>query len=241
MAATQNWQFASEDLILLLLLVAGWVLILKQALGKFNVQSNTAWKKTSEEFDQLTQKTQVLFNDMEGEFDTQFSEVKRELAQLRTLLEDAINKLLTCFTAIESQTRQQHSLSLGLIDCNSPEIAAASEINMSKEALIEQLDTISEQTEQNVRSAITSLQFQDMATQIIAHVRNRVDSLESIMKSISNVHMTQNRHDPDSLSDFVQNLNHFKRAIDEASEVIAKAKYNPVSQTHMEAGDIDLF
>ncbi|TCV83300.1 hypothetical protein [Sulfurirhabdus autotrophica] len=240
MVSTSNWQFAPEDYILLLFFIAGWMLIIRRALT-FKTQNYTDWQKTSAEFEQLTQKTQGLFNDMAREFNAQFNEAKHELTQLRVLLEDAIHKLLTSFTAIENQTRQQHAIYLKLTENISHEKLIETESSANNDALVAQIGTLSEQTGQNVRTTITSLQFQDLAAQIIAHVSNRLDSLESIMKNISNVHMTLNQHDSDNLSNLIQNLNHFKKAINEASELISKAKYNPVSQTHMGAGDIDLF
>ena len=376
-----------EDFILLGIFFCGWVLILRRTVNCVRKEGEANWKNSSAEFDVLTQKTQGLFNDMAGEFNAQFSEAKSELAQVKSLMDDAIGKLIASFTEMDNKIRQQQQLSLGLIDHHDAQEesedavnfeafiqqtsdtlgvfvestvdnskiamslvgmmddivadvghilnvlgeieaiskqtnllalnasieaarageagrgfavvadevralsnrssqfsnqirehmskvdvsvkAAESEINtmaskdmnfalssktrianmMGKvqamnsnmENAADQLTVIANEAEQDVHRAVTSLQFQDLATQLITHVSNRVDSLESIMNSISHVHISESRHDADNLSDFEAHLNHFRHAIDEVSELISKAKHNPVTQTHMGAGDIDLF
>ena len=114
-------------------------------------------------------------------------------------------------------------------------------VNANMESTVEKLGAISQQTEQDVRVAITSLQFQDRATQIIAHVLNRIDSLEGIMDSILSMRLAQSNMGTNSLNEFSQHLNQIRQTIVEATELIAKAKHNPVSQTSMGVGDIDLF
>ena len=155
MVSTSNWQLAPEDYILTFCFIAGWMLIIKRALT-FDKKNHADWQKTSTEFDQLTQKTQDLFNDMEREFNAQFSEVKRELTQLRVLLEDAIHKLLSSFTSIENQTQQQHALYLKLTEITGHEKPVETGSSVNNDALVAQIGTISEQTGQNVRTAFTS-------------------------------------------------------------------------------------
>lgn len=377
----------SGDYLVLGIFFVGWVLILRRTVSCVREEGQASWKNTSAEFDSLTQKTQDLFNDMAGEFNDQFSQAKTELMQVKSLLDDAIGKLIGSFTAMDSKIRQQQQLSLGLIDHHdsseqneesasfegfiqqtsdtlevfvdstvdnskiamrlvgmmddivadvghilnvlgeiegiskqtnllalnaSIEAARAGEagrgfavvadevralsnrssqfshqirehmskvdvsvkaaeseintmaskdmnfalasktrigammgkvqsMNRNMEHTADQLTVIANDVELDVQRAVTSLQFQDLATQLITHVSNRVDSLESIMNSISHVRMAENEQDPDSLGDFVTHLNHFKQAIEEASALISQAKHNPVTQTNMGAGDIDLF
>ncbi len=384
-ALTKDLEFSFNDFILLVVLTSGLVLISGRSLASQNSGNVEELKKMGDEFIQLKLKTQALFNNMAEEFNGQFSEVKSELTQVRTLLDDAINKLVASFTAMEGQTRQQHSLTIGLVDKHdasgqddatfetfiadtsetlstfvettidnskiamdlvgmmddivakvaqivgvlgeieaiskqtnllalnaSIEAARAGEagrgfavvadevrtlsnrssqfsgqikeymnnvdvsvkaaegeinkmaskdmnfaltskirigqmmikvrgVNANMESTVEKLGAISQQTEQDVRVAITSLQFQDRATQIIAHVLNRIDSLEGIMDSILSMRLAQSNMGTNSLNEFSQHLNQIRQTIVEATELIAKAKHNPVSQTSMGVGDIDLF
>ena len=388
-ALIPGWRMGVADIALFVLYAFGGMLILRNTVRRVQADGDANWQRTSAEFDALTQKTQGLFNAMAGEFNEQFSQVKSELMQVQTLLNDAIGKLISSFTGIQNRVHQQQQLTLGLIDQQGAETAAQNEndinidmfihqtsdtldmfvdstvahskvamslvgrmddivgdvsnvlsvlgeiegiskqtnllalnaaieaaragetgrgfavvadevrglstranqfssqirthmsrvdtsvkaaeaeisqmasqdmnfaltaktrlgtmmekmqgLNQNMVATTDQLSIITNQTEADVRIAITSLQFQDLATQLIVHVGSRVDSLEKIMHSIAHISMTQTRHDPDSLSDFAQHLNYFKHAIDEASELMAKSRHNPVSQTHMGAGEIDLF
>ena len=388
-ALLPGWHMDVMNVTLFFLFAFGGLLILRNTVRRVQQQGDANWQRTSAEFDTLTQKTQGLFNDMAGEFNAQFSQAKNELMQVQTLLNDAIGKLISSFSAMQSRAHQQQQLTLGLIDQHDTETAAQGDgdisfdkfihqtsdtldmfvdstvahskvamslvgmmddivgdvrnilgvlgeieaiskqtnllalnaaieaarageagrgfavvadevrglsnrsnqfssqirmhmgrvdasvkaaeseiglmaskdmnfaltsktrlgkmmekvqgLNQSMATTADQLSIIANQTEADVRVAITSLQFQDLATQLIVHVGSRVDSLEKIMNSIAHISMTENRHDPDSLSDFTQHLNHFKHAIDEASALMAHARHNPVSQTHMGAGEIDLF
>ena len=45
----------------------------------------------------------------------------------------------------------------------------------------------------------------------------------------------------DTRSECILRLQRFHEAIDQASELIKQSKHNPVSQSQMESGDIELF
>lgn len=114
-------------------------------------------------------------------------------------------------------------------------------LNQKMSQTVEDLSGISGALEQDVRVAVTSLQFQDMTTQLLAHIRNRIDALESTLAKMAIIPMEENEVEVKAEEDCHRRLRHFNQAMNEAAELIKGMKHNPVAQEHMAAGDIDLF
>ena len=383
-----GFQFDTIKIVAFALFTLGWMIIMHRTIHNVKCNESAKWIGINAEFDELTKKTQSLFNDLSTEFNSQFHTIDNELNQVRGILADAISKLVTSFTGLESQTRIQQNLALQLTnlqtgvtddkdqtasfehfvnetsetlsmfvdttidtskvgmqlvgmmddiiakvgrilgvlaeiesiskqtnllalnaaieaarageagrgfavvadevrnlsnrssqfsnqirehmdDVNVSVLAAeqaingmaskdmnfalnsktrvdgmletVKQINNNMSNTADELSGIAGQVEKEVHVAITSLQFQDLATQVLSHVNGRIDSMKSIMDSIACISLIETQHNADGLHDFNQHLNHFKQAIDEAAELIEKAKHNPVSQTNMGSGDIELF
>lgn len=115
------------------------------------------------------------------------------------------------------------------------------DINAKMSVSVEQLSAISLEVEKDVRTAVTSLQFQDLSTQLLAHIKGRVDAIESMVGKLASIAVNEDGTIDDPADDSTQRLNRFQEAIDEATEMIKQLKHNPVTQEQMGAGDIDLF
>ncbi|MEN6587954.1 MAG: methyl-accepting chemotaxis protein [Sulfuricella sp.] len=114
-------------------------------------------------------------------------------------------------------------------------------INNKMSSTVEQLSAISREVDQDVRVAITSLQFQDMSTQLLSHIQGRVEAIEAMLGSLASISVSENGAIVDPADDSSQRLERFQQAIDEATETIRQLKHNPVTQEQMAAGDIELF
>lgn len=114
-------------------------------------------------------------------------------------------------------------------------------LNEKMSQTVDDLSGISNAIEQDVRVAVTSLQFQDLTTQLLAHIRNRIDALESTLAKMAIIPMEENGAEIKPREDCHRRLQHFTQAMNEAAELIKGMKHNPVAQEHMAAGDIDLF
>lgn len=115
--------------------------------------------------------------------------------------------------------------------------------NHRLEQSAQQISLISTQVGQEVRAAVTSLQFQDMATQVLTHISSRVEILESVLNELAQlsrvVEMDEgNLELQDSCSKRIEQL---RQALVTASTVIESACHNPVSQKSMAQGEIELF
>jgi methyl-accepting chemotaxis protein len=111
-------------------------------------------------------------------------------------------------------------------------------IKMSKSA--DELRTISEDIGDGVNSAVTSLQFQDLTSQLLVHARSRIETLDSIMENVAAL-CGDSRHDIRSEKEYLANIKKLQRSIPEATALLREADLHPVKQETMASGDIELF
>ncbi len=104
-----------------------------------------------------------------------------------------------------------------------------------------EISQISEQVGQQVRAAVTSLQFQDMATQVLGHVNGRIEVLESVLTNLGNLPLELQNDKQGAEKNLELRLDGFKSGLNQAFSLVEKARHNPVSQTSMAEGDIELF
>jgi len=100
----------------------------------------------------------------------------------------------------------------------------------------EELTSLSESISQQVNSAVTSLQFQDMTRQIVDHVNQRLSALEQTLSDIAS--MPQGEGEDAGAQ---QHLESIKISLEKATDIVRNSQHNPVSQKSMDEGDIELF
>ncbi len=178
---------------------------------------------------------EVLSEDLEGvdgalcnvEADEYFLNIKGELNQVDRLVSDAVNNLVINFRYISKLTKTHHEMvttieRMAIPDGNKPIL----------ELLDKQME-IAEKIEQELEMAITSLQFGDLVTQLLAHTAHQVEMLNMELQRI----------------DREDNWRNGKAALHTIHEGISKAvniaktrsKRKPVVQQGMQMGDVELF
>ena len=110
--------------------------------------------------------------------------------------------------------------------------------NIAKSA--DEISGLSEKVSLEVRSAVTSLQFQDMANQILEHVQGRLSALEGALSRLNEISWSPAAGDGEP-SDCDRRLQDFREWLDQASDTIRNIRHNPVSQKSMAEGEIELF
>jgi methyl-accepting chemotaxis protein len=104
-------------------------------------------------------------------------------------------------------------------------------LNNAMSGVVNDLSVTSRQVKSEVHTAITSLQFQDMASQLVSHAGRRMEALRSILEGIKRIEEKKSAN----------KLEHIKTVIRETSELIEKTRHNPVKQVNVDAGDVELF
>lgn len=97
------------------------------------------------------------------------------------------------------------------------------------------ISQINKEVQNSVNLAVTALQFEDLTSQIIQHLIQRITNILTIINSIRTIDLNQN------MTNCHDQLEFLRAAINQAEELIVKTKHIPVSQQNMQAGDVELF
>jgi len=156
------------------------------------------------------------------------SEVETDLLQTELLLEEAIDKLTSSFLAIHSAVGERQAAIDRLLAGGEP----------SKED-VAALAAMSGEIGAHVNTAVTSMQFQDMTSQLIERTLKRVTGLREFLGTLdehgSDIH-------PDTGSEeIVERLGKVSMALAIQSLELRSVLRKSVEQKHLESGDIELF
>jgi DNA repair exonuclease SbcCD ATPase subunit len=149
-----------------------------------------------------------------------------ELTRMEDILHEASEELRGSFTEIDKlfaqdltqQPRSNSLVKLGEEDNNT--------------------DSIKSKLSKQYRRSITALQFEDIVKQIIGHSKTRGRGIDEILKNISSrAHqLDTSRVDLDQLQQAIEDTRSDIRKFQEKM-----AATNPVIQTSLDSGDIELF
>jgi hypothetical protein len=173
-----------------------------------------------------TQVKQLLSN-LSDHGTQHLAEIETDLAQTSILLVEAIQKLGTSFMAIhEAVNSQQQEIDTLLASAAVPDAVAG------------QLRARQQEIGMHVNAAVTGLQFQDMTSQLIGRVVQRVTGLREVLDGVS----TGSTGISDgSAEEILSALTSIDSVLEAQSARLEKALWKAVCQTHMESGDVELF
>ncbi len=155
-------------------------------------------------------------------------EVEADLFQTTFLLSEAIEKLSASFaTVYETVSLQQQVLE-----------ALAAKHSLEKEVL-EQLDAFKHKISDEVNSAVTSMQFQDLTSQLISRTIKRVNGLKDLLHELE-IHSNDMdpSHEHKEIAKFLEAMS---LNLHEGSHALSGGLRRSVGQQDMATGEIDLF
>jgi hypothetical protein len=156
------------------------------------------------------------------------TEVETDLVQIGLLLEVAIEKLSSNFIAIHSAVSLQQDVINGLLSGALP-----------TPQQLAQLASTESEIDKNVNAAVTSMQFQDMTSQLLDRNMKRVLGLREFLMTLGTY---GTRMSPDSTDEeLIALLTDVRMALAIQSIELRGALRKAVSQQHLESGDIELF
>ena len=98
-----------------------------------------------------------------------------------------------------------------------------------------ELGRINKEVEQNVSTAVSTLQFQDMSSQLIGHAQMRLTALQEVADKIGNGAKST------TFQEYLGQIAAYNNSLLEHVVSLDAKKSNPVSQDSFETGDIELF
>lgn len=156
------------------------------------------------------------------------TEVETDLVQTTLLLEEAVEKLTSSFMAIHQVVDARQEAINRLLAGGAPSAEDSASLTM-----------MSGEIGQHVNTAITSMQFQDMTSQLLDRTLRRVTGLREFLTTLS-----EHGADilPESGSDeIVERLGKVSMALAIQSIELRSMLRKSVEQRHLESGDIELF
>jgi len=155
-------------------------------------------------------------------------EVEADLLQTTFLLSEAIEKLSTSFTTVHEAVSDQQQV-LDTLMMRYPE---------EKEVLV-QLDGFKDRIADGVNAAVTSLQFQDLTSQLLARTIKRVNGLKDLLHELeTHGNEMDPSHEHEEIAKFLEAMSH---SLNEGSHALSGGLRRSVGQQDMATGDIDLF
>lgn len=98
-----------------------------------------------------------------------------------------------------------------------------------------ELNLISSNVEQNVLVVISTLQFQDMSSQLIEHARLRMSALQEVANEMGRGGPSKDQ------KEYLEKIAAYNRLLDKHVVSLDKQKANPVKQKDFGTGDVELF
>ncbi|WP_374519899.1 chemotaxis protein [Undibacterium squillarum] len=155
-------------------------------------------------------------------------EVETDLAQTALLLGEAIEKLGVSFMAMhEAVLKEQQEIDVLISEGNVPPQA------------IEKIREIQNEISQHVNAAVTSLQFQDLTSQLISRTIQRCEGLREVLNLLGAENgQSQNEEVSENIEQILLNaIARLEKQSNDLQAVLRKA----VHQKHLDSGDIELF
>ena len=155
------------------------------------------------------------------------AEISDELSQMGAVVNDAIKTLVQSLNSLSGQLKEQNELVQKIA-------SAADDVESEKQQ--QAYHVMSKMVSQNINTVVRSFQFEDIVQQLVTHCGTRSENLEQLFDRI-NQNVTELKNAVQGESRKV--LSVMKADIAKVSEDLKKE--NPVKQTSMGEGGIELF
>jgi len=155
-------------------------------------------------------------------------QIEADLIQTNFLLAEAIRKLNAGFMAMHTSICLQQEIVTMLLTETADDGRYAA-----------RLDAVSAEMGAHVNAAVTSLQFEDMTSQLIGRALQRIAGLDKVLETLGAG--SSGMRAETGIEDIVARLSDVNRLLEQQSGKLESDLWKAVCQTHMESGDIELF
>jgi len=194
-------------------------------LGNTQAILNDAIVKLVSNFIAISDEVRNL-SDNTNKFSKQIHEMVSDVSKALAAAERSINGLASGDMSVVTDSRKHvQDMIADLTAFNETVARNAVELNL-----------ISTKVEQNVLVVISTLQFQDMSTQLIEHARLRMTALQEVANEMGKGGGGQQNN-----NEYLERIAAYNRLLDKHVVSLDRQKANPVAQKDFGTGDIELF
>jgi methyl-accepting chemotaxis protein len=172
-----------------------------------------------------------LLSDRTGQFSLQIrgemENVHRALQDAESLIDHMARREVK--SALEAKEQAEHTL------------AGIQTVNASIAAGVKDMSQIAGEVAVNVNRAVSTLQFQDVASQLVGHTRKRVEQAEAMAQALSALTPPLSELGGPGGARIAPALAALERVKDSVAQARARTAANPVRQQSMQTGSVDLF
>ena len=112
-------------------------------------------------------------------------------------------------------------------------------MNDKTSKVIAETGSVSDQIAVMVNQAVTSLQFEDMSTQLSQHIERRIDAVAQLVDLVDEAHVA--RMNKDKLDEYRLSLSNLEVSLEELKPKIESVEHQAVSQKDLDSGVVELF
>jgi methyl-accepting chemotaxis protein len=120
-------------------------------------------------------------------------------------------------------------------------LAGIQTVNASIAAGVKDMSQIAGEVAVNVGKAVSTLQFQDVASQLVGHTRKRVEQAEAMAQALAALAPPLARLSGVDAGGCTPALAALERVKESVAQARARTSANPVRQQSMQTGSVDLF
>jgi methyl-accepting chemotaxis protein len=172
-----------------------------------------------------------LLSDRTGQFSQQ---IRGEMENVHRALQDA-GALIDHMASREVQSAQEAKAQA------EHTLAGIQTVNASIAAGVKDMSQIAGEVSVNVNRAVSTLQFQDVASQLVGHTRKRVEQAEAMAQALSALTPPLAQLSAANDERIAPALAALARVKDTVAQARARTAANPVRQQDMQTGSVDLF
>ncbi len=163
------------------------------------------------------------------DFSEEISQLTTDMKKALAAAAEVVNKVVSADMNVALDGKKQvaeMSVTMAKMDKHSKDI-------------LEQSGETSQRISMMVNQAVTSLQFEDMCTQLSAHISHRIDAVADLSGLVDKLHAA--RMNPELLNDYRDLLTRLESSLTVLKPKIASVKHQAVSQQDLDEGGIELF
>lgn len=155
--------------------------------------------------------------------------------QIRTLVHNVNHSLVSAEESITKLAANDMTFVVDSKQHVQVMMADLRELNRTLANNAAELTGITSKVEQNVAVAVSTLQFQDMSSQLIGHAQMRLQSMQEVAGEMSR---GAGRGEP---REYLEQIAGFRNSLHEHVVLLDQKKSNPVAQDKLDTGDVELF